>query len=182
MALRNLQPCTWGRGGGYGRICGHRRFAKTRDAAGIYIPADSAEAATAPETCESQAYNATVIRALVLRISQEEQVDPGLAEAIAKVESGMGKNLASKAGALGVMQLMPATGIAYGATNRCDAEANIRAGLRYLYDLIGEFKDPILALAAYNAGPSKVYRHRGVPNSGRDGRLYREGPQSLARL
>lgn len=117
----------------------------------------------APETCESTVRDATAVGALVLRISQEEQVDPGLAEAIAGIEAGMGPSLASKAGAIGIMQLMPATGAADGATQRCDAEANIRAGLGYLRDLIDAFGDPGLAHAAYNAGPSAVHRHRGIP-------------------
>jgi len=114
-------------------------------------------------SCEVQNLDHARVRGLVLKIAADERIDPALAEAIAEVESGMGRNLASKAGAIGIMQLMPATGAAYGALDSCNPEANIRAGLRYLRDLLDEFGDPVPALAAYNAGPTKVYRHRGVP-------------------
>jgi soluble lytic murein transglycosylase-like protein len=117
----------------------------------------------AANPCAHQRLPAETVRALVLRIAAEEQVDPRLAEAIAEAESDFGRHMLSPAGAKGILQLMPETGAAYGARDRCDPEANVRAGLRYLRDLLAEFEHPVLALAAYNAGPNRIYQHRGVP-------------------
>ncbi|RUX42426.1 lytic transglycosylase domain-containing protein, partial [Mesorhizobium sp. M4A.F.Ca.ET.050.02.1.1] len=70
---------------------------------------------------------------LVRQIAEEEGFDPDLSEAVAWAESDMGGNQGpSRAGALGIMQLMPATASRLGVTDRCDAKANIRAGVRYL--------------------------------------------------
>ena len=101
--------------------------------------------------------------AMVKAIAMEEQLDPALALAVVDVESAGGQHQVSDAGAVGIMQLMPATASDYGVTDRCDAEANIRAGVRYLKKLYGEFDDPLLMLAAYNAGPERVYQKGGIP-------------------
>lgn len=75
------------------------------------------------------------------------------------------------------MQLMPETAFDYGVTDRCDPEENIRAGVRYLKKLYGEFDDPLLMLAAYNAGPERVYgRHSRVQ---RDRPVHRQGDEPL---
>lgn len=130
---------------------------------------------TAAEPCAGRRLAPEAVRALVIRIAREENVDPRLAEAIAKAESGFGRHMLSPAGAKGILQLMPETGAAYGARDRCDPEANVRAGLRYLRDLLAEFEHPMLALAAYNAGPGRIYEHRGVP-------LFPETVRYLARV
>ncbi len=101
--------------------------------------------------------------AMVKAIATEEQLDPALALAVVDVESAGGQRQMSDAGAVGIMQLMPGTASDYGVTDRCDAEANIRAGVRYLKKLYGEFEDPLLMLAAYNAGPERVYQKAGIP-------------------
>ena len=92
----------------------------------------------------------------VRTIATEEELDPDLALAVVDVESAGGRHQVSDAGALGIMQLMPQTASDYGVTDRCDPEENIRAGVRYLKKLYGEFDDPLLMLAAYNAGPERV--------------------------
>lgn len=101
--------------------------------------------------------------AMVKVIATEEQLDPALALAVVDVESASGKHQVSDAGALGIMQLMPATASDYGVIDRCDPAENIRAGVRYLKKLYGEFDDPLLMLAAYNAGPERVYQKGGIP-------------------
>ncbi len=101
--------------------------------------------------------------AMVKAIAMEEKLDPALALAVVNVESAGGQHQVSAAGAVGIMQLMPDTASDYGVTDRCDAEANIRAGVRYLKKLYGEFDDPLLMLAAYNAGPERVYQKGGIP-------------------
>ncbi|MGX5805369.1 lytic transglycosylase domain-containing protein [Bradyrhizobium sp. Arg314] len=102
--------------------------------------------------------------ALVRQIAEEEGFDPDLTEAVAWAESDMGGNQGpSRTGALGIMQLMPATASRLGVADRCDAKANIRAGVRYLKALYDEFHDPLLMLAAYNAGEQTVYKANGIP-------------------
>jgi soluble lytic murein transglycosylase-like protein len=100
---------------------------------------------------------------LVRSIATEEELDPDLALAVVDVESAGGKHQVSDAGALGIMQLMPETASDYGVTDRCKPETNIRAGVRYLKKLYAEFEDPLLMLAAYNAGPKRVYQKGGIP-------------------
>ncbi|RUX11748.1 lytic transglycosylase domain-containing protein [Mesorhizobium sp. M2A.F.Ca.ET.042.01.1.1] len=102
--------------------------------------------------------------ALVRQIAEDEGFDPDLTEAVAWAESDMGGNQGpSRTGALGIMQLMPATASRLGVTDRCDAKANIHAGVRYLKALYDEFHDPLLMLAAYNAGEQNVYKANGIP-------------------
>ena len=103
------------------------------------------------------------IAALVRKIAVEEAFDPDLAEAVAFVESGLGERQESGAGALGIMQLMPGTAGDLGVTDRCDPESNIRGGVPYLKSLYDQFADPLLMLAAYNAGSGRVYEKGGIP-------------------
>lgn len=103
------------------------------------------------------------IAALVRIIATELDFDPDLAEAVAFVESGLGQNQTSGAGAVGIMQLMPGTASDLGVNDRCDAASNIRGGITYLKSLYDEFQDPLLMLAAYNAGAGRVYEKNGIP-------------------
>lgn len=101
---------------------------------------------------------------LVRAVAAEEGVDADLADAVAWVESRHGAaRQQSSAGAMGIMQLMPGTAEELGVVDRCAAEANVRAGIRYMKQLYAEFGDPLLMLAAYNAGPAKVRRSHGIP-------------------
>jgi soluble lytic murein transglycosylase-like protein len=82
---------------------------------------------------------------------------------VAKAESGMNAGAVSPAGAIGVMQLMPATATSLHA-DPTNPEQNIEAGARYLRDLLIKYDgDAVKALAAYNAGPAAVDRYQGVP-------------------
>jgi soluble lytic murein transglycosylase-like protein len=92
-------------------------------------------------------------------------VDPALIRAVISAESGHNPNARSRAGALGLMQLMPDTAIRYGVTNRLDPVQNIHGGARYLRDLLKMFNNDLhLAIAAYNAGEEAVMRHgRRIP-------------------
>lgn len=103
------------------------------------------------------------IAALVRKIAVEEGFDPDLAEAVAFVESSLGQRQESSAGALGIMQLMPGTASDLGVADPCDPTSNIRGGVRYLKALYDEFQDPLLMLAAYNAGAGRVYEKSGIP-------------------
>lgn len=91
-------------------------------------------------------------------------VSPALALAVIAVESGGRADAVSGAGAQGLMQLIPATADRFGVQDALDATQNIRGGVAYLDWLLTEFQgDPILALAAYNAGENAVRKHDGVP-------------------
>lgn len=101
---------------------------------------------------------------IIIRASRRYNVDPALIKAIIKVESHFDPYAISYKGAKGLMQLMPVTLRAMGAKNPFDPEHNIDAGVRYLKKLLIIFDDNLeLALAAYNAGITKVRLYGGVP-------------------
>ena len=89
-------------------------------------------------------------------------LEPNLLRAVIVVESGFNSRAVSKRGAVGLMQLMPATASRFGVSNPFDARQNVHAGARYLKFLIERFgHDVRLALAAYNAGEDAVERNGG---------------------
>jgi soluble lytic murein transglycosylase-like protein len=87
-----------------------------------------------------------------------------LVRAVIQAESAFNPMARSVKGAMGLMQLMPATAIAYGVTNAYDPVQNIRAGVAYLRSLLVRYsQNEELALAAYNAGPTAVEKYGAVP-------------------
>lgn len=92
--------------------------------------------------------------------SKTHGVDGALVHAVITAESGYNAAAVSKAGARGLMQLMPDTAARYGVRNIHDPRENINGGVRYLRDLIAMFNGNLeLAVAAYNAGENAVIRH-----------------------
>jgi len=91
-------------------------------------------------------------------------IDPAWLRAIAHAESGFRADAVSPKGALGVMQLLPATAKDYGVTDPFSAAQSIAAGARHLARLLRRYDgDRVLAAAAYNAGEGAVARYGGVP-------------------
>jgi soluble lytic murein transglycosylase-like protein len=105
--------------------------------------------------------------------AQAEKLDAHLLRAVIGVESGFRADARSPKGAIGLMQLMPATARRFGATDPADPAQNISAGARYLRTLIAQFEgDLSLALAAYNAGEQAVQKYGGKIPPYRETRCY----------
>lgn len=100
----------------------------------------------------------------ILTAAKQYQLAPSLIRAVIHAESGFNPKAVSKAGAQGLMQLMPATAKELGTRDVWLPQQNIQAGTAYLASLLQQFNgDRRLALAAYNAGPGAVSRYEGVP-------------------
>jgi soluble lytic murein transglycosylase-like protein len=103
------------------------------------------------------------IQGLITQAAGKYGIDPALALAVAQQESGFQQGVISGSGAIGVMQLMPATAAGLGV-NPNNLEENIDGGVRYLAQMLRQFGgDVSLALAAYNAGPGNVNKYGGIP-------------------
>ena len=103
-----------------------------------------------------------VFESLIRRVAAEQGVDVSLIRAVIQVESAYQPRARSSKGAIGLMQVMPATGRQYGIRNLYDPASNIRAGVTHLRSLLDRY--PLaLALAAYNAGAAAVDRFEGIP-------------------
>jgi len=102
---------------------------------------------------------------LVRSAAKRHRIDPDLLHAVIRAESSYNPNAVSRTGAVGLMQLMPATARRYGVRNRRDPVDNVNGGARYLRDLLKMFNSNVrLAVAAYNAGENAVIKYgRKVP-------------------
>ncbi|HKO17707.1 MAG TPA: lytic transglycosylase domain-containing protein, partial [Acidobacteriaceae bacterium] len=106
----------------------------------------------------------------------QHNIDADLLASVVKAESNGNVHAVSRAGAQGLMQLMPATATTLGVHDSFAPEQNIGGGTAYLDQLLKRYKDNIaLALAAYNAGPLAVDRYHGIPP-------YRETRAYVARV
>lgn len=97
------------------------------------------------------------------KYGSQYSVDPRLIRAMIQVESNFNPNAVSRAGAQGLMQIMPDTQKDLGLTAPFEPDPNIEAGTRYFKYLLDRFESLPLALAAYNAGPSRVEQYNGIP-------------------
>lgn len=120
-------------------------------------PADPAPDAEKPETLED----------LVELAAERFLLPRELIHSVIAAESAYDPEAISRAGAVGLMQLMPGTAADLAVTDRTDPEQNVRGGAQYLRQLLDEYEGAddqlVLALAAYNAGPAAVRRYGGVP-------------------
>jgi len=101
---------------------------------------------------------------IILEASQRYGVDPALIRAMIMAESGYNPRAISKKGAQGLMQLMPSTAKELGVSEPFDPVHNIHGGVKYFRRLLDRFNGDVkLALAAYNAGSTKVRKYKGIP-------------------
>jgi soluble lytic murein transglycosylase-like protein len=126
-------------------------------------PAQSTSAEE-PKVAKAATWTPTAVDSLVEEVSRRHNVDPNLVRAMIKVESNFNPRATSRKGAVGLMQLMPATAREL-RVNPYDPAQNLDGGVRHMKSLLENYNgDVALSLAAYNAGQGAVQRHGGVPN------------------
>jgi soluble lytic murein transglycosylase-like protein len=149
----------------------------------IVLPSDRLPEATQPHIKNQKPYKTDIIGRLgknshvIFHLNKEivyidiiddaaerYKIDPALIKAIILAESKYDHRAVSKRGAVGLMQLMPATADALGVEDIYDPVHNINAGVRYIKQLLELFNGDVeLAIAAYNAGSNKVRKYNGIP-------------------
>jgi len=119
---------------------------------------------TAPARPSNGPFTPADIRQMLDRAGARHNIDADLLASIVHAESAGNPHAVSRAGARGLMQLMPATASTLGVHNSFAPEENISGGTTYLDQLLTRYHDDIrLAVAAYNAGPAAVDRYHGIP-------------------
>jgi soluble lytic murein transglycosylase-like protein len=127
-------------------------------------PAATPTVVTRPTLSATRLATQAPVLPLIQRLAQQYSVDPQLVQAIITVESNFDPHAVSRAGAQGLMQLMPDTAARYRVEDPFDPHANIEGGIRYLRDLLRLFPGDLRhVLAAYNAGEGAVQQYGGIP-------------------
>lgn len=121
-------------------------------------------AAQTPESAAAPAEPPGTFKEVVDRIARQHEVEPELVHSVIRVESNYNPGAVSPKGALGIMQLIPATARRFGVADVFNPVQNIQGGVKYLKYLLELFNgDYRLALAGYNAGEAAVARYGGIP-------------------
>lgn len=111
-----------------------------------------------------QKFSKSQILNIISQVSKKYNIDEKLVKALVRQESGFRSDAVSRCGAIGLMQLMPATAKGLGVTDPFDPIQNIEGGVKYLKSKLKRHNgNLILALAAYNAGSGNVDKYNGVP-------------------
>jgi soluble lytic murein transglycosylase-like protein len=121
------------------------------------------EGAPPPRTRSSGGAPAEKYETEIARCADDHGVDDALVKAVIKAESNFDNRAITRAGAQGLMQLMPETARLRNVENPFNPSQNIDGGVRHLKYLLSTFGDTKLALAAYNAGENAVRKYNGVP-------------------
>ncbi len=101
---------------------------------------------------------------MLAEAGQQHHLDVDLLASVVKAESNGNANAVSRAGARGLMQLMPKTASDHGVDDSFRPDENVRGGSAYLDEMLARYHDNLaLALAAYNAGPAAVDKYHGIP-------------------
>lgn len=128
------------------------------------VPSIGPSEVTAPPVSYGRRASAQAVERAVARYAWQYDVHPALLLAVIKAESDFKPTVISRAGAVGLMQLLPETAVRHGVQNLYDTEDNIAGGVRHLRYLLDRFKGNLpLTLAAYNAGERRVDRYRSIP-------------------
>ena len=133
----------------------------------VYVNANTDSAGVQPGFASEKGLFASPsnIDSIIERVSSHYQVDPKLIHAMIRVESNYDPSAVSSKGAMGLMQLIPATAQRFGVQNPFDPKQNIQGGISYLKYLLRLFGGNLpLSLAAYNAGEERVIRSGGIPD------------------
>jgi hypothetical protein len=144
-------------------------------------PKSAATATSNPSTANSRSrldarLSPADLGEILTRAGHEHNLDVDLLASLVKAESGGDTRAVSRAGAQGLMQLMPATAKDMGVADSFKPDENVRGGATYLDALLTLYHDNLaLALAAYNAGPEAVDKYHGIPP-------YRETRAYVARV
>ena len=117
---------------------------------------------------ESSRFHTTMseqeLEPVIRRHSSQQQIHPALIRAVIKAESDFDPRAVSRAGAIGLMQLMPQTAIRLDVRDMYNPDDNVGGGAKYLRQLLDRFHGNLpLALAAYNAGENAVDRYQALP-------------------
>lgn len=140
------------------------------------IPDRPKEQPAAEKDANADGLSHADLHQMLSNAGREHKLDVDLLASVVKAESGGNAHAVSRAGARGLMQLMPATANDLGIQDSFEPEENVRGGSAYLDGLLARYHDNLaLALAAYNAGPVAVDRYHGVPP-------YRETRAYVARV
>jgi soluble lytic murein transglycosylase-like protein len=135
-----------------------------RQIASVEAIPDPPAPALAPVVMASKETPTTDVHELLAKAGAQHNIDVELLASGVKAESGGRSDAVSRAGARGLMQLMPGTARDLGVQDALKPDQNIAGGVSYLDALLTRYKNDLsLALAAYNAGPAAVDRYRGVP-------------------
>ena len=131
---------------------------------------------TGAARCNEAKLNPADLHEILARAGKEHNLDVDLLASVVKAESAGNPKAVSRAGARGLMQLMPATANQLGVADSYKPDQNVRGGSSYLDALLVRYRDNVaLALAAYNAGPEAVDKYHGIPP-------YRETRAYVARV